>query len=446
MASKLPRKDVQNLGLSLRHPSGESEDDYAGLSIIEVTPRSDKAKNKARTLTSYALESHCKEENPSKLARSNSGSSLAFSVASHPEHSRGQPKKEEPLPNSVGSFLSNLTRGWSRSGGSQDAKKAGDVGCDSPPSIIARKSLRGPSRPTRNSVADEKELLKKPIFSSIDGPDAQEFHEFLHGDGGESHRIPVLCLVDYGGRGAYASDIFVLMHNTIRRELFDVFEIVTVIRQEYLSMTVNDLYNLRKWWRFFVILWQQYNGYEKVLIAPMIQQICLVDGRSDVLLKRLGPLRETREWLELKMEEITSYIEEFERLPAGRALVLFCRTVDAFADRAMIYFAGQERVLPPFIENYHGEEVKLAVELQLMERVRKSQYFPELVVSIVRWMGTVQGFSSPRTQTRERDKWLNSHLFWTERQCLSRYYQKYEATHGSVLSHFRNRLQNSDSL
>lgn len=422
-----------------------SEEEYDELSIIEVTPRhsGNNLDGKFRTLTTAGSALDAENETPSIIRASSASSSLALSVASHHERGKGLRREEPNQPLSVGSFLSSLTRGWSKG---VETKRAGEPGSESPSSVVERITPRRKVSKCRKPSVEQKELLKKPIFASIDGPDAVEFQDFLEEDGGSSSRIPVLCLADYGRRGAYATDIFVLMHNTIRRELFDMFEIIKVIRHEYLSLTWEDIYQVRKFWRFIVILWREYVGYERTLLNPMVQQICLVDGRSDVLLKKLAPIRDTREWMDLKMLEITSYVEEYEKLPTGRALILFCRTVDSFADKARYYFAGQERILPPFIENYHGEEVKLSVECQLMERLRKSPYFPELVVSMVRWMGSVQGFSSPRSQSRDREKWLSTHLFWMERQNLSRYYRKYEASHGKVLSHFRNRLQASDSL
>lgn len=438
-----PKRKHVDIDLPLPRAATETDDEYEGLSVIHVTPR---LPAKMRTLTSLQLQSDDDdddddEQEPSVLASESSECSFTLSTAPSSVKFRRE-------PNTVTLFLSSLTSGWSKSESGSERIRREVANPQSPSSVLLERKFsacRG-SKSIELFHEEEKELLKRPIFCSIDGPDACEFQEFLNDHVGESHRIPVLCLVDYGGHGAHASDIWVLMHNTIRRELFDVFEIINSIRREYLSMTLNDVYNLRKWWRFFVILWSEFAIYEKTILDPIVQQICLVDGRSDVLLKGLGRLRDTREWLSLKMEEMTSYIEEFERLPPGRALCLFCKTVDSFGDRAMLYFAGVERLLPRYVESYHDEEIKLSVEGQLIERLRKGAYFAEFVVALVRWMGTVQGFSSVQAQSKEREKWLNTHLFWLERQNLPKYCRKYEASHGRVLTYFRERLKKASSL
>lgn len=436
--SRACERDTEQFDIDMSLPSAaeDLDDDYEGLSVIQVTPRlpSD------MPCPTQQLESvHGEQQEPSKHASDGSDCSLTLSTGPNSVMFRREPK-------SVVLFLSSLASGWNRSASGSEQNFHDILSSRSPSSVLERHcSATRVSKSTELAKDEEKELLDRRLFCSGDGPDASEFQEFLNDHEGERQRIPVLCLVEYGGHGAHASDIWVVMHNTIRRELFDVFEMLNIIRGAYLSMTLNDVYNLRKWWRFFVVLWSEYVNYERTLLDPVVHQICLVDGRSDVLLKRLVPLRETREWLGLKMEEITSYIEEFEKLPPGRALCLFCKTVDSFGDRAMLYFAGVERLLPRYVESYHGEEIKTSIEGQLIERLRKGAYFAEFVVALVRWMGTVQGFSSSRTQSKEREKWLNTHLFWLERQSLPKYYRKYEASHGRVVTSFRERLKKTDS-
>ncbi|CAN8070121.1 unnamed protein product [Agarophyton chilense] len=301
------------------------------------------------------------------------------------------------------------------------------------------------SEPPSKSAAE----LSRPIFRAIDGADAREFRLFLEDDA-ETRGNPALALSTYGREGTYASDLFVIIHNTIRHELLDTFQIISVIRTNFLSLSLRDVHNFRQWWRFFFLLWTEYNVYYTNLLEPIIQNICQVDGRSHILKKRLRPLRSSKEWLCLKMEEITSYIEEFESLPPARALCLICKNIHSFAEHLNTYFRGCEHLFPSFIESYHSEQIKLTTECHLIEQLRKNDHFPELMASIIRWIGTTtsspQDAFDPKQQARVREKWLASHVFWLERPKVWYFFQRYEATHRSIFKRFVTRVRTLDSI
>lgn len=260
---------------------------------------------------------------------------------------------------------------------------------------------------------------------------------------------PLLSPSSYGRSETYASDIWVIMHNTIRVELIDTFDIIAAIRANYLSLTLADVHNFRQWWRFFCILWAEYIKYDNSVLDPIVQNICLVDGRSDVLKKRLAPLRASKEWLCLKMEEITSYVEEFECLPPARVLCLICKNVHSFAQNLSSYFRGCENLLPSFIESYHGNQIKLDTECQLIDQLRKNNHFAELIASVIRWIGvSAKGSTAAvehKQQAKEREKWLASHLFWLERPKMWYFFQRYDASHRCIFKQFVTRVRTLDS-
>lgn len=417
--------------LSYPRTCNEPGEGYESLSVIQVTPRTS---CDAKSIATPCLGSEGGNTNRYiKKKGGSSDASFSMSTGINAINSRRECQ-------SISHFWSYSTDEWKRSG-SRPESTFPDTSTSTSLILGKKFSSRGLPESMKATKHEEREVLNRHLFCSRDGTDAREFQEFLIDHEGERLRTPVLCLVGYGGEGAHASDLWVLMHNTFRRELFDIFEMLNVVRSSYLSLSLSDIYNLRKWWRFFVTLWSEYENYENTLLDPIVHKICLLDGRGDVLLKRLGPLRETREWLRLKMEEVTSYIEEFENFPPGRALSLFCKSVDSFGDRAMVYFAGVERLLPRFVESYYGEEVKVSVEGQLIKRMRNGKYFAEFVVALVRWMGTEESLLTKSARARKRGRWMNTHLFWLERRSLSKFYRKYEASHGCVLTYFRGRFK-----
>lgn len=421
---KLPTSDPL-----LRH---DDENDYEGLSVIDFTLPKSPIHSAAVLRAPDVLD----DSFTPKLTSTNSSSSLSLSTAPKSVQlpkARGEPKRQSSGP--VSSFFSTLTRGWSQ--GMEHGTR--DIVEESPRTIVASPRWlprRGKPVDGKAGRLAETVMLRRALFDSIDVEDAREFDEFVEEKGRQRWGMPVLCLEGYGGEGEFAADVWVLMHNTVRRELFDLFEIVGIIRKRFLAMKMEDMYNLRKWWRFFGAMWREFGAHERERIDPVVEQICSVDGRGDVLKKRLRGLREMREWLGLKIEETTGYVEEFEKIgKPGRALSLICRSVESFAAKAVLYFGGMERLLPSMLEGYYQRQSCKEIESALVGRLRRTDYFGEMVVAMVRWMGA-----------DVRTSWMEEHLFWGERQAMERFERKYEICHGCIVVHFKDRLHSADSL
>lgn len=294
-----------------------------------------------------------------------------------------------------------------------------------------------PSQPTVPQIqkplryGENERLRKKPLFMGTSDPEAVEFAKFLKDDG-DAMRIPVLCMSEYG-RGDYARDLWVLPHNSMKRELFDMYEMVSVLRLRYLSLTWGDMYAFRQWWRMFAFFWELYLSIERSFLEPLVDITCEIDGRRDEIRKKVEPMRDDREWIDLKFEEVTSYLEEFEAIPRGRAFSLICKTTDALGFKILGYFNTQERLLPPLIEVYHPSGIKAEVEAKMLNLLRATTLVDESIVHFIRWMEV----------GKERDAWLSTNLWWGERSTLKRMYRSYASGHGGAVEMFRSKLGRS---
>ncbi|PXF45391.1 hypothetical protein BWQ96_04806 [Gracilariopsis chorda] len=423
--------------------SALSEEDLAELSIVHVTP--------AHSVVLDAPPSPTNSSPPHSHSTSSHYTTPPsvdlFNIPSAASSAHSEPDQ----PFTLASFFAGFKRAWKPS-----PTAAPENSQQQSPSSVSQ--LNQPSSPTNQSrhlqqpisLSSNHSASKcstQPLFRAIDGDDAREFRQFLD-DHVHEAPAPLLSLASYGRSDTYASDIWVIMHNTIRVELMDTFEIIAAIRANYLSLTLADVHNFRQWWRFFCLLWAEYIKYNSNVLHPIVHNICVVDGRSDVLKKRLAPLRASKEWLCLKMEEITSYVEEFESLPPARVLCLICKNVHSFAQNVSSYFRGCEKLLPPFIESYHGHQVKLSTECQLIDQLRKNNHFAELIASIIRWIGVSTAGSAGvghKQQAKEREKWLASHLFWLERPKMWYFFQRYDASHRSLFKQFVTSVRTLDS-
>lgn len=269
-------------------------------------------------------------------------------------------------------------------------------------------------------------MMNETLFSGPNDPEAQKFASFLSDDG-VAARIPVLCMSDYN-IGDFAADLWTFPHNAIKRELFDMYDIVGALRVRYLQLTFGDLYKIRRWWRLFGVFWRQYCRVEKTLLQPLVRTDDADLGAVSPSRANIAKLADAAECLALKVEEITSYFEEFETLPRGTALSLICRATDAFGIAVLNLFNSQERLYPPAITKDNLPGVRLSIEVRTLEIFRDSTFFAESVVHYIRWLPA----------GRERDQWLATHLRWIERSNMAKYYKRYEASRGSIVSSFRN--------
>lgn len=213
------------------------------------------------------------------------------------------------------------------------------------------------------------------------------------------------------------------------------------MRQLKLLLNISDICNFRRWWRFFAVVWDQYVLHNKVCLQPIVKQICLANWEDAWMRKGLGKLNEDSDWLSLKMEEVSSYIEEFEKFEPGKVLRLFMQTMDDFTCRTLSHFNEREKMLPPLVRKYFGKQIKMAVEGQLMSRFRKNEHFGELLVSVLRAIDISHDLGSPMNSAVQRNKWIEEHLSWIERMRMSYYVHKYNTNHGCIVNEFKQRLR-----
>lgn len=238
-------------------------------------------------------------------------------------------------------------------------------------------------------------------------------------------RTPVLCTVDYGISGAFAHDLWSLLHNALRMQLFETYEILTLFREHADEIVVRDVQCLRDWFMFVGRIWDVYIAHDSQSLTPVIKRIVSIDGRSDILTNRLSTLHAMREMLCLKFLEARAYIDELDISKPARGLGLFMHCFDVLCERMVGYFAGVERTYPTLVEGYHGMELLQNIERSLVERIQPDE---QLLVAIARGAGA----------GREMREWLSRYDGWGR---TARWIRVYESGHANVLKYFRERTR-----
>lgn len=421
-----------DVDLTLDNELSDSDDD--NLSIVEMTTTRGDLKNIPSIDIGDCNSLNADNEDDTLAFRH---MSTAFSQEAGVNHNgaRESSPDEGKTPISVSSIFSSIAKGLTRPFGEKKAKDEKNQDAVSPVSVMGNSSTASNSRAAAQKTPRGEALL----FLDENDISLKEFEEYLRDDESGGQRIPPLRLVEYGSPSSYSSDMWTLIHNTIRRELIDLFEIVRVVKSKYSELTLGDIKKMKKWWSFFTAIWAEYDKYSTKSLEPIIQQICQIDGRSDILKDKKRQLRDMKEWLDLKLIEISSYIDEFESLPRGRALTLICMNIDSYGHKCVTYFAGIEQLYPSFIENYHDDDIKVSTECMLIDGMRKSSLFAEMIVVLTRWMTTETDDCTTERLAKRRNRWLNAHLYFLERQSLPNYIDRYERNYGSILSYFRQR-------
>lgn len=353
--------------------------------------------------------------------------------ARDPSAHQNSEDQHDTQQNVVVTFISNISRVFSAQETMSDGlSSTHDEEREKDLNSSKNRPLSGLERQAREIGLRDGELphtRNQLLFDHEHETEKNDFTMFLKDDG-SVQRIPVLCMSDFG-IGQFAFDLWALPHNAIKRELFDLYDIVSVFRTRYVHLNWGDFYDLRRWWRLFGFFWRQYCEVERKLLDPLIATVLEIDGRRDALQQKVRALREDREWICCKFEEIDGYIEEFELLPRGRVLSLLCKSTDMLGYKVLALFNQQEAFYPPLIESYHSEDIKYTVEEGILNILRDTPFYQESIVHLIRWM----------ERGKERDKWLMSRLRWGERSSLARYFKQYDVSRGKVVSSMRKKLK-----
>lgn len=183
---------------------------------------------------------------------------------------------------------------------------------------------------------DKDELL----FGRKDEIEVREFEEYLEVEG-MFVGFPVLIPRDYDLPTRWAEDVVVLMHNAVRREVSDLYEIMSAISMRYRLLTYKDIWALRQWWYLFLHFWEICNRADKEILFPLVSRSFEVSGRMMQFRKKFRYLGEVLDWLNFKLEEITAYVQALGKLPSGKVMALLFKAVKEFTPKMLKYFGMQ---------------------------------------------------------------------------------------------------------
>lgn len=235
---------------------------------------------------------------------------------------------------------------------------------------------------------------------------------------------PMLCSSDYGRRWSWASDPFVLKNNAMRRELFDLVQCTDAIRVIAARLTILHMKQLQHWWTGFVRFSQLFFELDVKVLLPAVRPSVSSQDRDAA--KALRALSTTRDWLLMKQEEITAYLDGLTSLPLAVVLRLLFKCFQELSPRYLEYFMIQERHLPPLLLRRHEPKDKVALETQMLNTARAHARSGESVVFLLSWMN----------DKRLLNAWIAARLTWRQRLAYNGWVEAFRRNHRATVEFF----------
>ncbi|GAB0490832.1 hypothetical protein MMPV_002070 [Pyropia vietnamensis] len=235
---------------------------------------------------------------------------------------------------------------------------------------------------------------------------------------------PMLCSSDYGRRWSWASDPFVLKNNAMRRELFDLVQCTDAIRVIAARLTILHMKQLQHWWMGFVRFSQLFFELDLKVLLPAVRPSISSQDRDAT--RALRALSTTRDWLLMKQEEITAYLDGLTSLPLAVMLRLLFKCFQELSPRYLEYFKIQERHLPAMLLRRHEPKDKVVLETKMLNAARAHAKSGESVVFLLSWMN----------DKRLLNAWIAARLTWRQRLAYNGWVEAFRRNHRATVEFF----------
>ncbi len=169
----------------------------------------------------------------------------------------------------------------------------------------------------------------------------------------EGFEYPNFALGEYGGRDTWASDVFVLLHNAIRWEIMDVYNILGSIQRRWATLQMIDIWDFSEHWEVFEVFVAQYFEIEDQIIFPFMLNVA---AESSDLSRYHKVVKYNKERLEAILLDIGMTLEKFNTQQPGDVMpVLYTQLVDCLP-KLLDYMNEQEKVLPKVFKEFCDPE------------------------------------------------------------------------------------------
>jgi len=207
---------------------------------------------------------------------------------------------------------------------------------------------------------------------------------------------PPLYLSSYGV-GDWWIDVFSLYHNALRREMQDMYYMLTSMHKRVLTLAHDDVNQFFDWFDVFVMFLEWYFKVEEIALYPWVEERLVMPDE----LQKLPRLQ-----LKAQVVEIVKTVDEclgkFDYLPAGEVLPSLLNGVGTFAPMLVGYFRRVEKQVCPLIKEAFTEDDKKKLDHRCIEVLWNSDENGFLLECLARPLSTEDGRRELRRSYLER--------------------------------------------
>ncbi|GAB0498005.1 hypothetical protein MMPV_009344 [Pyropia vietnamensis] len=259
-------------------------------------------------------------------------------------------------------------------------------------------------------------------------------------------RAPVLIPAPYSGPASKSNwhvNFLTMPHNALRREMSDLYELLLAMVDFGAGLRKADFRDLRTWWHVFSRFLHDWLDIERRLLFPWVNATGVHDWE---LQSTLRELRATKEFLDMKLEELAIYLDGFESLPPTEMFSLLYKSVDALAPRLMGYFNTQERVFPAAIRATYVADDAVRLEKEMVDALLNGSSGGSAAASASKASSSGSGadslcaLSRGVTDPKHLKVWVQRNLSATSRLSYNKWVKHFNETHRGVVRNFRERV------
>lgn len=249
-------------------------------------------------------------------------------------------------------------------------------------------------------------------------------------------RVPVLNMSLYCGptsRSTWHVDAVTLGHNAFRRELVDLYLILSTIGQGPGAVMASDIAELQRWWKVAYGFFQSFFEMESKALFPWIEKKVPRHSDDDELLKGFV-IRRT-----ILLEELQRVSQIFNEIGSESPGAIFGKLYTAFdslVPQIADYFTKEEECIPELIKKRYTLDDRFKMDKECLavfmeERLgRKTRDIPRLnIILLIRWM----------KNPRQMKAWISQNLNNTAKSVYPKWRRAFEEEHRSIVQVFKER-------
>jgi len=256
-------------------------------------------------------------------------------------------------------------------------------------------------------------------------------------------RIPVLIPAPYSGPASKSNwhvNFLTMPHNALRREVSDLYEMLLAMVEFGGGLKKADFRDLRSWWSVFARFARDWLDVEKRLLFPWVNATGAHDWELQATLREL---RTTKEFIDMKLDELAIYLDGFESMPPTEMFSLLYKCVDTLAPRLMGYFGTQERFFPANIRATYSADDVVRLEKEMVEALLHGPPAGPAGGGRSTTGGSGQdslcALSRGMTDAKHLKVWVQRNLSATARLSYGKWVKSFNESHRGVVRNFKER-------